>query len=226
MTDTAKLVPSCTEYLLCVRHCEIHAELPNSKRIQAMLWPSEFSAYERYKQVTAFPGTSGLLPRILTYIKVSGIQSVSQSMSGGLLVLQGVNSLIHKQRVSLMDHIWNSLGKQDSTAGPLISLCEAHGRVSQIQPTRTLFTADHLTEDEELSRIYLEQCWSALSWVRNEHNISRACLVVFPLISFSYTHCPQSPSDFMCRCLPSHETCKQWQNLGISLARKSWRHHG
>lgn len=193
MTNTTKLISSCTEYLLCVQHCKIHAEIPNTKRIQALPWPSEVSAHERDKQVATFPGTSGLLPRILTYIKDSGVHSISQSMSSGLLVVQGANSFIHKQRAFLINHIWKSLGKQDSLLQDLSSAFVKHmeGSPKSNQPGN--LSLRHPMEGEELQKIYLGQCWSALPWVRSECNISRACLAVFPRISFSsYLLSPES----------------------------------
>lgn len=65
-----KLISSCVEYQLCIKHCQTHAEVPNTGRTQALLWLSQVSAHEEYKQVnlqsSSFPGPSGPLPRIST----------------------------------------------------------------------------------------------------------------------------------------------------------------
>lgn len=72
------------------------------------------------------------------------------------------------------------------------------------------FAVDHPKKDEVLPRMYLRRYWSAPSWIRGDPIISRASLVLFPLISFPYISLPWSPSDFMGQSLPSHGAFLQW----------------
>lgn len=109
------------------QNCEIHAEIPNTERIQALPWLPKFSAQEGYKQVNLqfyhISRHTWSLPRTATKINHSAMYFVSQSTSGGLLALQSVNRLIHKQKVSLIDYIWKSLGKKDPLLQDFSSAC-------------------------------------------------------------------------------------------------------
>lgn len=84
-------------------------------------------------------------------------------MFGGLPVLQSVNRLIHKQKVSLIqmtpeNHWVNKPLYYGTSYESILSTCTLwlsnRGRGSQIQSTRKPFAADHLKEDEVLPRIY------------------------------------------------------------------------
>lgn len=46
-----KLISRYAEYLLCIKHCDTHADFPNTGRIQALLWISQVSAHAEDKQV-------------------------------------------------------------------------------------------------------------------------------------------------------------------------------